>query len=43
MDPRPSRGDPSAGAALMTRGPQLTIAQGTVLNASLEQAVSVRR
>jgi len=31
------------GAALMTRGPQLTIAQGTVLNASLGQAVSVRR
>jgi hypothetical protein len=31
------------GASLMTRGPQLTIAQGTVLNASLDQAVSVRR
>jgi len=30
------------GAALMTRGPQLTIPQGTVLNASLGQAVSVR-
>jgi type IV secretory pathway VirB10-like protein len=31
------------GASLLTRGPQLTIASGTVLNASLDQAVSVRR
>lgn len=31
------------GASLLTRGPQLTIERGTVLNASLDQAVSVRR
>jgi hypothetical protein len=31
------------GASLMTRGPQLTLERGTVLDASLDQAVSVRR
>ena len=31
------------GASLMTRGPQLMIERGTVLNASLDQDVSVRR
>jgi hypothetical protein len=31
------------GASLLTRGPQLTIERGTVLNASLDQSLSVRR
>jgi type IV secretory pathway VirB10-like protein len=31
------------GASLLTRGPQLTLTRGTVLNASLDQSVSVRR
>jgi outer membrane lipoprotein SlyB len=31
------------GASLLTRGPQLTLEAGTVLNASLDQSVAVRR
>jgi hypothetical protein len=31
------------GASLLTRGPQLTIERGTILNATLDQDVSVRR